>query len=141
MCLLLLSRCRRSRGRLGLLALASSRNAVHLVLAVLLDEVGEILDGPGASVLDRLFLGAGGIETDRRESGDRVGDIVGGGINLGNGDLGGEITGVEGTELVVLGSKSVQISQARELVRQLLTTCSVRTTGRRTPGGHPCRSQ
>ena len=61
-----------------------------LVAAVVANELSKCLDGAGAAVLDGLVLGAGLEELDGREARDVIGNIVGGGINLGDGDLVGE---------------------------------------------------
>jgi len=65
------------------------------VRPVLLDEVGQVLDGAGAGVGDRGVLLAGGEELDGREALDLVGDVVGGCVDLGDDDLGGEAGVVE----------------------------------------------
>lgn len=82
--------------------------AVHLILAVLLDESDQILDGTGTGVFDRRVLRTSGVELDSGEASDRVGHIVGSGVNLGDSDLLiklGDI-GVKRSKLVVLGGKA-----------------------------------
>jgi hypothetical protein len=81
---------------------------VDLVLAVLLDEVGKILDGSGPGVVNRDIFGTGGEELDSWEALDLLGDVVGGGINLGDGHFGREVRvlSVESTEGIVFGSKT-----------------------------------
>jgi hypothetical protein len=80
-----------------------------LVAAVVTDELGKGLDGTSAAVLDRLVLGASLEELDGREARDVIGNVVGGGINLGDGDLVGEGSELL-SQLVVLGSKSLAVS-------------------------------
>lgn len=84
---------------------------VDLVLAVVTDEVCEVLDGARASVLDWLVLSAGREKLDGREALDLVWDVVGGGIDLGDGHLGGEVLVVlvQATELVILGSETTRL--------------------------------
>lgn len=81
--------------------------SISLVLAVLLDEVGQILDGAGARVGDGRILAAGGEELDGWEAGDLVGNIVGGGVDFGNCDFGGEGggAGIEGGEFFIFGGQ------------------------------------
>jgi hypothetical protein len=81
---------------------------VNSVLAVVTDKVGQILNSAGTGVINGGTLATGRVELDGREAADLIGDIVGGGIDLGDGDLGGEIgVGlVESTELLILGSKT-----------------------------------
>jgi len=71
---------------------------VDLVLAVLLDEGGEVLDGARARVRDGVGLGAGGEEFDGGEAGDLVGNVVGGRVDFGDGHLlrVGRVVEVEG---------------------------------------------
>lgn len=68
------------------------------MFAVLLDEGREILDGARARVRDRVGFGAGGEELDGGEAGDLVGDVVGGRVDFGDGDLFGvgRVVEVEG---------------------------------------------
>lgn len=92
-----------SGASLVVLALVS----ISLVFPVLLDEVCEILDGAGAGVGDWVVLAARGEELDGWEAGDLVGDVVGGGVDFGDGDLGGEGrgAGVHGGEFFVFGGQ------------------------------------
>lgn len=71
---------------------------IDLVFTVLLDEGCEILDCAGAAVVDGGVFGAGGEELDGGEALDLVGDVIGGCVDFGDGDLGGEgwVGGVEG---------------------------------------------
>jgi hypothetical protein len=80
-----------------------------LVAAVVADKVGKSLDGAGAVVLNGLVLGAGLEELDSGEARDVVGNVVGGSVNLGDGDLVGE-SGVLLGQLIVLGCKSLAVS-------------------------------
>jgi hypothetical protein len=80
-----------------------------LVAAVVADKVGKSLDGAGAVVLNGLVLGAGLEELDSGEAGDVIGNVVGGSVNLGDGDLVGE-SGVLLGQLIVLGCKSLAVS-------------------------------
>ena len=80
-----------------------------LVAAVVADELSKGLDGTGTAVLDRLVLGAGLEELDGGEARDVIGNVVGGGVNLGDGDLVGE-GGVLLGELVVLGREGLAVS-------------------------------
>lgn len=75
--------------------LRGSLKSVDFVLAVLLDEVRQILNGTGARILNGRILSTGGIEFDGRESGDGIRNVVGSSIDLGNGDLIFEITSIE----------------------------------------------
>lgn len=108
----------RGRGLLGrgvgnisaLLGLLSAGGVgISLVLAVLLNELGEVLDSAGSGVLDRRVLGAGREDLDGGEALDGLGDVVGGGIDLGDSHLGGEVRvlSVELSELLVLGGETV----------------------------------
>ena len=78
----------------------------HLELAVFLDELGEVLDGAITLVFDRRVLGAGGEELDGGEALDLIGDVVGRGIDFGDGDGG---VGVEGAEFFVFGCETVDM--------------------------------
>jgi hypothetical protein len=80
-----------------------------LVAAVVADELGEGLDRASAGVLHGLVLGAGLEELDGREAGDVIGNVVEGGVDLGDGDLVGE-SGVLLGQLVVLGGESLAVS-------------------------------
>jgi hypothetical protein len=102
-------------GSLGLLRHTRSLDIVglgvsgNLVATVLGDEGGEVLNSAGTAVLDGLTLAVGGEELDGRETLDLVGNVVGGGINLGDGDL--VRVGLEQlTELLVLGSKGLAVT-------------------------------
>jgi hypothetical protein len=102
-------------GSLGLLGHASGLDIValgvsgNLVATVLGDEGGEVLNSAGTAVLDGLTLAVGGEELDGRETLDLVGNVVGGGIDLGDGDLVG--VGLEHlTQLLVLGSKGLAVT-------------------------------
>ena len=91
---------------LDIVALSVSGNLVATVLG---DEGGEVLDGAGTAVLNGLTLAVGGEELDGGETLDLIGDVVGGGIDLGDGDLVG--VGLEQfTELLVLGSKGLAVT-------------------------------
>jgi len=91
---------------LDVVALGVSGN---LVATVLSNESGEVLNSAGTAVLDGLTLAVGREELDGRETLDLVGNIVGGGIDLGDGDLVG--VGLEQlTELLVLGSKGLAVT-------------------------------
>ncbi len=118
---------------------------IDLVFAVFLDEGGEILDGAGAAVDDGLGFGAGGEELDGWEAGDFVGNIVGGGVDFGNGNLGGVAGGVHGGEFFVFGGKTGGLVRNRVFDvgkgRGKHTLCNDRTTGRRTLQEHLSRCQ
>ena len=91
---------------LDIVALSVSGN---LVATVLSNESSEVLNSAGTAVLDGLTLAVGREELDGRETLDLVGNIVGGGIDLGDGDLVG--VGLEQlTELLVLGSKGLAVT-------------------------------
>jgi hypothetical protein len=62
---------------------------VNLVGAFLLDELGEILNGAVALVCDGVGLVAGDKELEGGEALDLIRNVVGGGVDLGDGDLGG----------------------------------------------------
>jgi hypothetical protein len=83
-----------------------------LVATVVADKFGKSLDSAGTVVLNGLILGAGLEELDGREARDVIGNVVGGSINLGNGDLVGEGRVLLG-QLVVLGSKGLAVSAPR----------------------------
>lgn len=81
----------------------------NLVATVLGDEGGKVLNSTGTAVLDGLTLSMGGEELDGRETLDLVGNVVGGGIDLGDSDL--VRVGLEQlTELLVLGSKGLAVT-------------------------------
>jgi hypothetical protein len=106
-----------TRGSGGLLGHAVGLDALgagilssgDLVAAVVADELGEGFDGASARVLHGLVLGAGLEELDGGEASDVIGNVVEGGINLGDGDLVGESRVLLG-QLVVLGSQSLAVS-------------------------------
>lgn len=106
-----------TRGSGGLLGHAVSLDALSagilssgdLVAAVVANELSEGLDRSSATVLDGLVLGAGLEELDGREASNVIGNVVGGGVNLGNGDLVGE-SGVLLSKLVVLGGQGLAVS-------------------------------
>lgn len=112
--------------------------AVDAVGAVVADELCEVLDGAGAGVVDRGGLLAGGVELDGRETLDLVGDVVGGGVNLGDDDL--VLLAVESAELLVLGGETAKMLDGFNSFgsQMQLTPCSVRTTVHRTRPRHPC---
>jgi hypothetical protein len=85
-----------------------------LVAAVVADELGEGLDRTSAGVLHRLILGAGLEKLDSRETSDVIGNVVEGGVNLGNGDLVSE-SGVLLGQLIVLGGQSLAVSAPRSV--------------------------
>lgn len=112
---ILLLGCRRlsglgGRSDLGTLLglLGAIGQAIGLVLAVLLDEGDQVLNGTGAGVLNRRVLSTSGVKLDSGEASDGIGHIVGSGVNLGDSDLliklGG--IGVQRSKLLVLGSKT-----------------------------------
>lgn len=74
------------------------RISIDLVFSVLLDEVGEILNGPRAGVVDGVGFGAGREELDGGEALNLVRDVVRGCIDFGDGNLFGErgVGSVEG---------------------------------------------
>jgi hypothetical protein len=86
-----------------------------LVAAVVADELGKSLDGAGTAVLDGLVLRASLEELDGGEARDVIGNVVGGGVNLGDGDLVGEGRVLLG-QLVVLGCKGLAVSAPRGVV-------------------------
>jgi hypothetical protein len=112
---ILLLGCRRlsglgGRSDLGTLLglLGAIGQAIGLVLAVLLDEGDQVLNGTGTGVLNRGVLGTSGVKLDSGEASDGIGHIVGSGVNLGDSDLLiqlGDI-GVQRSKLLVLGSKT-----------------------------------
>lgn len=92
----------------GLLSLLGGSS---LVLAVLGDELDQVLNGAGARVLNGLVLGTGSVELDGGEALDLIGNVVLGSINLGNDNLVLELgVGVEGSKLIVLGSESLAVT-------------------------------
>jgi len=80
-----------------------------LVAAVVANKLSKGLDGTGTAVLNGLVLGAGLEELDGRKARDVIGNVVSGGINLGDSDLVGE-GGVLLGELVVLGGEGLAVS-------------------------------
>ena len=70
---------------------------------MVLDELGQVLDGAVAAVLDGRGLGARGEELDGREALDLVRDVVGCGVDFG--DRYG-VAGVQGGEFFVLGGEA-----------------------------------
>ena len=83
-----------------------------LVAAVVADEFGKSLNGAGTGVLNGLVLGTGLEELDCGEARDVIGNVVGGGVNLGDGDLVGEGRVLLG-QLIVLGGKGLAVSAPR----------------------------
>lgn len=88
---------------------ASLLGSGDLVAAVVADKLSESLDGAGTAVLDGLVLGAGLEELDGGEARDVIGNIVSGGVDLGDGNLVGE-SGVLLGELVVLRGESLAVT-------------------------------
>lgn len=88
---------------------ASLLRGGDLVAAVVADKLSESLDGAGTAVLNGLVLGAGLEELDGGEARDVIGNIVGGGVDLGDGNLVGE-SGVLLGELVVLRGESLAVT-------------------------------
>lgn len=137
------------RSDLGMLLrlLGTIGQAVHLILAVLLDESDQILNGTRTGVLNRGVLSTSGVELDSGEASDGIGHIVGSGVNLGDSDLLIKLgnIGVQRSKLLVLGSKTgdneLEMRQIAGGVYRRLTTCSVRTRERKTRPGHPSRCQ
>lgn len=79
--------------------------------AVLVDEGDEVLDSAGASVVNRRVLLASSEQLDGGEALDLIRNIVGGSVDLGDGDeLGEGIRSVQLAELLVLGSKSLAVT-------------------------------
>ena len=106
---LLLSLLRSSGG--SLLGTLSLDGDAGLVLALLLNELDEVLDGAGTLVGDGVLLVTGGEELDGREALDLIRDIVGSSVNLGNDNLVLELrVGVLGAEVVVLGGQSLAVT-------------------------------
>lgn len=82
---------------------------INLVLSVLLDEVGKVFDCPCAGIFNRRVFGTGREQLDGRESSNRIGDIVGGRIDLGDGDLGVNASiSVETGKLVILRRETIE---------------------------------
>ena len=82
---------------------------INLVLSVLLDEVGKVFDSPCAGVLNRRVFGTGREQLDGGEASNWVGDIVGGGIDLGDGDLGVNASiSIETGKLVILRGETIE---------------------------------
>ena len=71
---------------------------INLVLPILFDEVGEILDGTRAGVVDGVGFGPGGEKLNGWKALDLVGDVVESCVYFGDGDLLGKcwVGGVEG---------------------------------------------
>lgn len=105
-------------GGSGLLGLGRSRRGRHvggvvrltnggrdLVGAVLLDELGQVFDCAGSDVLDGGVFGTSGEELDCGEALDLFGDVVGGGVDLGDGDLVGG-AGEGAGQFLILGSEA-----------------------------------
>jgi hypothetical protein len=67
--------------------------SVDTEFSVLGDEFGEVFDGAVALVFNGFVFVVGGVEFYGWETGDFVGDVVGGGVDFGDGDGG---VGVEG---------------------------------------------
>jgi hypothetical protein len=82
---------------------------IDLPLAVLLDEVGKVLDGTGTSVFNWRSLGASWEKLDGWEALDLIWNIVGSSVDLGDDDLVTEIL-VESGELIVLGGQSLAVT-------------------------------
>lgn len=122
-------------------ALGRGHVGVDAVLAAVLDEVGQVLDGAGAVVVDGAVLGAGGVQLDGGEAGDILGDVVGGGIDLGDGDLVVElgVGDVELSEFLIFGSKPILLVKPGKRGGRP-TLCSDRTMEHRTPPRHLSRS-
>jgi hypothetical protein len=106
-----------TRGSGGLLGHTVSLNTLgvgllrdgDLVAAVVANKLSKGLNGAGAAVLDGLVLGAGLEELDGRETRDVIGNVVGGGVNLGDGDLVGEGRVLLG-KLIILGGEGLAVS-------------------------------
>lgn len=88
--------------------LSAGGDAINLMLAVFLDELGEVFHGTGSGVLDRGVFGASGVKLDGGESGYGIRHIVRSSVDLGNGNLVGNV-GIETCKLVILRSKTVPI--------------------------------
>ena len=87
---------------------------INLVLSVLLDEVGKVFDSPCAGILNGRVFGTGREQLDGREASNRVGNIVCGSIDLGDGDLGvNACISIETGKLVILRRETIE-----EWVRQ-----------------------
>ncbi|KAI6760212.1 hypothetical protein HG531_013413 [Fusarium graminearum] len=98
-------------GRGSLLCTLLLDGDLSLVLAVLLDEVGEVLDGSRALVSNGSVLGTSGVELDGRETLDLIGDVVQGGVNLGDDNLVLELrSSVLRSKVIVLGSESLAVT-------------------------------
>ena len=104
-----------------LLALCGSRSSLlgslllegdtSLVLAVLLDELDEILGSSGSRVGDGVLLVTSGEHLDGGEAGNVIRDIVGSSVNLGNDNLILELgSGVLGGKVIVLGGESLAVT-------------------------------
>ena len=99
---------------------------INLVLSVLLDEVGKVFDSPCAGILNGRVFGTGREQLDGREASNRVRNIVRGGIDLGDGDLGvNACISIETGKLVILRRETIE-----EWVRQRkLTNVEVYSDG------------
>lgn len=106
------------RSSVALLSLLGTLSkTVNLVLAVLLDEGDKVLDGAVTSVLNGRVLGARGVDLDGREASDGVGHIVGGGVDLSDGDLLAQLgAGVESSKFLVLGSEGLAVATPGSVV-------------------------
>ena len=82
--------------------------AIGLVLAVLLNESDQVLNGTGSSVLNRGILSTSGVKLDSGEASDGIGHIIGSGVNLGDSNLLIQLrdSGVQCGKLLVLRSKA-----------------------------------
>ena len=78
------------------------------MLPTLLDKSCQVLNRPIAAVSYWVGLVTGEVELDGGEALDLVGDVVGGGVDFGDGDFGGEVLvgGVEGCKFFVLGGET-----------------------------------
>jgi hypothetical protein len=89
----------------------TGQSYLDLVGAVLLNELDEVLNGAGAGVVNGGVLLASGEKLDGREALDLIGNIVGGGIDLGDSHLSSKLLrAVQGSELLILRSKSLAVS-------------------------------
>lgn len=103
-----------SRRRNG--SLFSLRRNLGLVLAVLGNELNNVLNSPGAAVGDGLLLSTGGVQLDGGEALDLIRDVVACGVNLGDDDLVLELrVGIQAAKLLVLGSESLAVTAPRSV--------------------------